>query len=225
MSDKGQDPKTGNGGGGAGGADGGNGSAPPPKKANPFEGVSFAIEFGSDCNNNTLCPITRRVYRGKWVASNVKGRVADDWFNRMPDLPGHMIVVDGANRTVTFVDPLESPEYRDTLKEAQDVLKGRGWGDEPDEREDLKSLSDDDLKNWIYWCRRWVDNSQAEAIRGTRVPTMEQVVGLPGQVRYNQFEMHEDRAEHPDMKRIPPYRVPVKPRERKLKRQKRNRDD
>lgn len=212
MSEKKDQPPAGNGGGGA---------DPQPAK-NAYAGIAFAIEFGSEHNNNTLCPITRRQYRGKWVASNVKGRVPDDWFSRMPDLPGHVIVFDGSKRAVTIIDPLDTPDFKDVLKEAQEVLKGRGMGDEPDETEELTDLTDDDLKNWVYWCRRWVDGMQADAIRGTRVPKMEDVTKLPGRVAYNQFEMHEDRETHPDMKRIPPYRAPVPPKQRQKKRRSRS---
>jgi len=217
--DKNAKPQAGD--GGAGGGD------PNPPKANPFAGIAFAIEFGGPNNENTLCPITRRKYRGKWVMSNVKGRVPEDFFSRMPDLPGHMLVIDGKSRTVTFLDPLDKEGFREVLAEAQSVLQGRGWGDEPDEEEVLTNCPDDVLKEYIYWCRRWVDNAQAAAINGTKVPEMKAVEALPGKVRYNQFEMSNSgkRDSYPNMADIPPYRAPTPPKVRKMKREKRRRDN
>jgi hypothetical protein len=223
-------PEGGSGGGGGaeggGGGSGGGRGPGPAKKDNKFAGIQFVIEFASAHNNKTLCPITRREYRGRWVGSNVKNRVPDDNFSRMPDLPGIRIAFDGTNRRVEILDPLELAEYRDILKDAQDVLRSYpGWGDEPEERDSRTDQTDDELKEWAYWARRWIDNQQAEAIGGSRVPEMDAIMSLPGRVRYNQFDMSGKKESYPDMREIPNYRPPVPPKKRRLKRSRRDRED
>ena len=43
-------------------------------------------------------------------------------------------------------------------------------------------LTDDQVKTWCYWCRRLVDAGQAVAADGGRVPSMDEVKKMPGEI-------------------------------------------
>ena len=188
---------------------------------NPFAGVRLVVEFSTVSNNSTLCPITRRLYRGAWKNNHLRGRLADEKFSRMPDLPGIQIAIDGQRRIVQIIDPLTTEKYSDVLRAAQEVLENLGWGDEPEETDTRENQSDDQLREWVYWCRRWLDTEQVEVVAG-QVPEMREIDQLPGRVRFNQFDMSPNGKDlYPDPKDRPPYAAPPKQRTKKAHRKKR----
>lgn len=201
---------------------GGDNPAPPPAPQPKGKGAAFVIEFASDQNNETLCPITRRKYRGRWTGSNVKNRVPDDRFARMPDMPGHQIAFDGPGRRLEIVDPMGFPDNRDILREAKSVYKEMNWQEpEPSETRTVQLKTDDLFKTWLYWVRRWLDNSQAVVVRG-RVPEMAEIELLPGRVEHNQFDASPKRDKFPDPTDRPAYEAPPQPRGRDGKRGRRD---
>lgn len=173
--------------------------------ANQFASIAFEVEFANDSNGNTLCPITKRRWRGRWSLGNMKNRLPDDNFN-MPDLPGMRVQVNGKNRKVHAYDPLSLTESRNLLKEARTVAARFGIGSEPEKPYIGESLNDDDLKQWCYWCRRWIDNGQVVLLAG-RIPEMAAILALPGQVVYNSFDLS---GPSPVVGKVPAYRPPSK---------------
>lgn len=158
----------------------------------PFAGT-FTIEIGNAQNGQVMCPITRRFLRGRWDNQNIRGRVADDKFAGMPDLPGLRITVDGRAGTVTVTDPLADPANREVLKAAKAVYKACNWGDpEPEPTRTFANLSADRMKLWVYWCRRWVDAADATETRG-KVPEMADIEALAGRVERNLLDSSSKR--------------------------------
>lgn len=170
----------------------GGGKADGTQAGKPFAGT-FTIEFGNAQNGTVICPITRRVYRGRWDNQHLRGRVADDKFAGMPDLPGLRLTVDGRAKTVTVTDPLADPVNRETLKEAKAVYRACNWGDpEPEPVRTFGNLTPDKLKLWVYWCRRWLDSRDATEVRG-QVPEMAAVEALEGRVERNLLDSSHKR--------------------------------
>jgi hypothetical protein len=185
---------------------------------NPFGGVRFVVEFATVNNNGTLCPITKKLHRGRWTMNNIKSRVPDDRFARMPDLPGIQILFDGRGRKVQILDPLVTDKYAEVLALAQDVMQQFGWPDEPEETDTRTEQTNDQLKEWVYWARRWLDAEQVEVVQGN-VPEMSEVEALPGRVEHNNFDLSLNKESFPDAKKRPPYKAPPKIKQ-KVKRRK-----
>jgi hypothetical protein len=180
-----------------------------PAAANGYATVSFEIEFATKQNNSVSCPITRRTYRGRWDNGNVKARVADDRFATCPIVPGHRIKFNGKERSVEVYDPLSTREFRDTLKELKETVRQQfaGTTGEPDESVVYAKLSDDRLKQWCYWARRWLDQGCAERVSGG-VPEMDAVEKMPGRVERNTFDTSARRDKFPV--EVPQYIPPGK---------------
>lgn len=192
--------------------DGGDPAAAPTAPRVEF---SFVIEFQNATNATILCPITRRIYRSAWINSNVRGRMPDDKFSRMPDLPGIQIAVETRGRRVAVVDPLGRPENADILSEANAVHRQMSWGArEPDEAAVFQDLPADTFKLWAYWCRRWIDNKDAVLVSG-EVPEMRTIERLPGRIEHNQFDASPKRDKFPDEADRPAYMPPPAPRARR----------
>lgn len=178
-------------------------------EANAYRDVKFVVEFATRQNNYVACPITRRLYRGRWDPINVKGRQPDDRFATCPVIPGLRIQFDGVARRVSVLDPLADPKFREVLREARAAVKSM-WGHEPepDEPAVFERLTDDVLKAWAYWCRRWLDQGAAERVSGA-VPEMDDLTNtLPGRVERNTFETSARRDKFPAD--VPPYIPPGK---------------
>jgi len=164
---------------------------------NPFHGVSFSAEFVTGQNNQLLCPLTRRVYRGRWDPTAIKNRVPDDRFASFPTVPGHVLVFSGATRLVTVKDPLAERPLAGVLKQAQAAVVAMNWPKpDPTPERVYKGLPDGRLKEWCYWVRRWLDAGQVAVLSGT-VPEMAEVERLPGQIERNLFDSSAKRERFP----------------------------
>lgn len=185
---------------------------------NPFAGIKFAVEFATDHNNQTLCPISMRTYRGRFEMQNVKGRMPDDRFVNMPDIPGEVILVDGTARVVEVRDPLSDPDARETLKEARAVHRAMNWKEpDPNETKRIDPANDDDLKRHVYWCRRWLDAKQIVVLHG-KIPPMDVILLLPGRLEFHSFDQDQERDKHSQeygKGRVRPYKPPAFPKKKR----------
>jgi len=190
-------------------AGGGAGSPPvqPVAARNAFAGVSFEIEIATPQNNNVVCAMNNRHLRGRFDMSLIKGRMPDDRFARCPTIPGVRMQYDGARRVVAFVDPLADPKNRDVTREIQAAVQAMGWPKpEPAKAVVYERVSDDHMKEWAYWARRWLDAGQCDVLRGTNVPSMDEIEGLPGRIERNRMDTSQKRERFP--LDVPAY-VPV----------------
>lgn len=199
---------------------------PPPAPPTPVASVPpirFKIEFATPENGNTQCQITRREYRGRFAMDSIslKGRLPDDRFMNMPDLPGHTLEVDSSHRTVDFRDPLEDPENREILRDAKATYAALGWGNpEPDEAiRHGPNLPVEVFKLWVYWCRRWLDSRQVVVLSG-QVPPMEAILKMPGEMEFHLMtenqEMERKGYEYGKGK-LRPYQPPKHPKGRRAR--------
>lgn len=184
----------------------GNGGAPAGRFA-------FTVEMGDSKNRCMVWPLDQRNLRGRWRRDNIAGVTTDDRFALMPDLPGHCITMDAAKKAAIIFDPLSDPKNERILKKAQAVAEAI-WGTKcaGDQAVRNDDMSDDEVKTWAYWVRRYLDARQCRVVRGT-VPEMAEILALPGRVAHHNF----DQGSAAKDKQEPPAKyVPMKFQEEDL---------
>lgn len=169
------------------------GATVPPKPSSVVASVDFVVQISDAKNRNVMWPPSKRQLRGQWAWDNLRGVTVDDRFQRMPDLPGMVIAVRGRNGYI--VDPLNNVKNKAILDEAQAVCQAAfatKFG--PEEDVVVGAMTDDELKNWCYWVRRFLDNRQVTVLRG-QVPSMAEIDKFPGKLFRDAFD-HGPNAKH-----------------------------
>lgn len=178
-----------------GGADA-NQNPPPitPPQAERRRGPNFAfvVEFAGAHNENIMCPIDQRVYRGRWSRSNLTrtGTQVEGDFASMPDLPGMCLLVNTAQNIVRMFDPLKDEVNAKLLARAQRIAlavtgvkmtpeKGRVWRD--------GTATDNLKKTFVFWVRRLLDVNLVRVVRG-KVPEWAEIQKLPGMIQLRQYD-------------------------------------
>lgn len=163
-------------------------------RGEPRARVKFMIEVGDDRNRSVMFPpLGQRILRGRWRMSNNRGQNPDEDFVEMPDLPGMMIAVDETSReaVIRVFDPLGLEKNKTVLEKAKRIVKSKfNVRCGPDRNFKVATPPADQLKNFLYWCRRLVDNGTAEVVQGD-IPSMEAITARPGRI---QFEVYDQKA-------------------------------
>ncbi len=184
--------------GGAAGGEGGGPVSPipvlsPAELFKKFATIRWAVEFSTKTNENVVCPLTKKTLRGRWSNANLRGRTADNAIASMPDIPGIMVVFDGAKRIVEYRDPLAEESAVQLLKTIRGICKEcRILQPDPDKKRSFPELTLDRMKQYCYWARRWTDGEQVVLTAGA-VPTMAEVDLLPGRVELELFNVNAAR--------------------------------
>jgi hypothetical protein len=161
----------------------------------------IVIEMGDDRNRRFLYAPTGQELRGWWKKANLIGMTMDQRMTQMPDLPGMYICLDCKRARLRVLDPLNAPENKGLLAQAQAVHKDvfrTNAGPETDKLEE--GLNDTRLKTNLYWMRRLVDSGSARIVSG-ELPTLEQIETLPGMTRaevWNSSARARKYREEPD---------------------------
>ena len=149
--------------------------------------IEFTIELGDRLNSNHIWPINKKTLRGAWkndnarhLALDTEGRYAA--MRQMRDIPGTHIHVNTQRRTARIYDPLGEPSNKELLAHhvrIQEQTEGKKCG--PDKVDLYSELTAEEIKTWLYWCRRKLDAQQACEVNGT-VPAMGEILAMPGKI-------------------------------------------
>jgi len=150
------------------------------------------VEIADECNRSVMFHPLQQKLRGRWDSQNVSYKRAHQALARLPNvIPGIQIIVDTNRKTRGYFDPLSKPEHAgtiDLLKQAKEEISGITPGCNPWPAVKFDNSSDSDIKTWLYWMRRLVDNGQAILIGDpASLPSMEEIESLKGDVFVGQF--------------------------------------
>lgn len=163
--------------------------------------TEVVIEIGDHRNRNILWPITQVVLRGRWNRSNLSGTTMAQVMTAMPDLPGMHISCDPSRQQARIFDPLADESNADLLFKAQRIHEQAYRTTAGPEKPILQeNMTDTEIKTWLYWMRRFVDNNQARIIHG-HLLDQEDIKKLPGKTKceLNNSSIHAKKfREDPD---------------------------
>jgi hypothetical protein len=145
------------------------------------------VEIADERNSNVMWPITKVLLRGRWARVNTLGQTMAQVMQPLPDIPGLHVGVDCARKLSKILDPLNEPRNAELVKKIQAVLKEafrQVYGPEKDVVQE--GLSDGEIKSWLYWMRRLVDNGQAVVIKG-ELPDLKAIRALPGKIAIENY--------------------------------------
>jgi hypothetical protein len=142
------------------------------------------VEVGDDKCRCMQWPMTKQTLRGAWVKANLFSVTMHPSLQACPDLPGMRVGLDARAGRGRVFDPLNLPEFKETLEKAQAALESGPWRKKygPEKDVEYPSLRPSEVKSWLYWMRRLVDGKSAKVLSG-RLPTMEEIEALPGKTR------------------------------------------
>lgn len=192
-----------------------NARQPQPRSREPIQRnanltVSYAcvVEIADSRNGNVLWPITQAVLRGKWARANIPAQSYPERLQEMPDLPGMHIAIDTNRRKGSVFDLLSRSTHKDLLKKAnRQHLAIWGVECEPERDITLATMTDNQMKSWLYWIRRMLDAKQCVCVEGT-VPSMAQIEAMPGTFMTNVFDASVHVKKETE-KSVYPYVAPV----------------
>lgn len=149
----------------------------------------FAVEVCSADNSYWIFPPAQMRLRGHFSAAAVAhvNKTSDALrrlLSEVHDIPGIVIRVDSERMRGEILDPLAStPEGTKLLARINEIFAGnpgdfpasqRGWDSVPQE------LTNNTLKDWLYWMRRGIESGVAKLIGQTPLPSLEQIQAMPG---------------------------------------------
>lgn len=158
---------------------------------------NVVIEISTPTCGNIVWPHPRMMLRGEWRRDAIIGISARPGLQKMPSIPGLRIAFNGASRSVKVYDPLASVENATLLAEIHrcydelflaNATRGHAGGPEPERH--YPDLSNDDLKTWLWWMRRHVDEGNAKLIAGN-LPTSGEIRKLAGKTLVETFQSRE----------------------------------
>jgi hypothetical protein len=180
---------------------------------NAFEAISFVAEIddGKGGRLQLNCrPRLGKIVRGRFDLAKLGERIMDDRLKGLPTvIPGILFSFNGAARKIGFHDPLAFPKNQALRKAVGDAIKNyTGQDQSPEKVVEYAELSDDDLKNWLYWMRRHLDAKQIVVHKGA-VPDMKVIEKMPGRVRHQPMDKNP-KAEFvkPDFPYLAPGQSP-----------------
>lgn len=165
---------------------------PEPSKTGPDKGdlnhFRFCFELRLPNCGNALWPPTQELLRGRWSLLEAKGGgPVNAAFAKMPDLPGLCIEVDTRGRRARIFDPLsqDTESAKRRLEEASLMVKhlnGSNQGSAP--TREYEQLSDNEIKLWCYWSRRYELAGNLKMVKGS-IPTELEMNEMPGLIPAN----------------------------------------
>lgn len=140
----------------------------------------IAIEIASRRNSQTTFGPTMSKLRGRFSIYNLpRGSTsANTDLMQMPEIPGQQVWINPATRTGRIVDPLNREEHKNKIEEMNRVIS-TFKGEEPRKAVDDRSfpnLTDDQIRTWLYWMRRLVDEKKAVVAAGN-LPQLTEIRG------------------------------------------------
>lgn len=139
------------------------------------------IEIADDRNRSVLWPCTKRLLRGRWLRANLLGITMHRDIQTMPDIPGMRVSLNCATKTAKTTDPLNEPRQKELCERLKTVLSELfRIPSGPEKDSEKTNLSPSEVKTWLYWMRRLVDNAQALVISGA-LPELEDIAKLEGE--------------------------------------------
>jgi len=155
--------------------------------AQPRRNIEFVIEIGDRLNGTHQWPPTKKFLRGAWKLENTRNMDLDPEgqfaiMRQMRDIPGMCIHVSTQRKTARIFDPLAEPSNKDLLANITATYE-RAWGKKcgPDKPTVVDDMNADEIKTWLYWCRRYVDN-RCCSIRQGDVPAVQEIFAMPGTI-------------------------------------------
>lgn len=186
---------------------------PQQPQGNPFAQVGeVTIEISTPNCGNVLWPHPRMLLRGEWRRDSIIGVSAQPGLQKMPTIPGLRIRFNGRERTVTVYDPLTLPENATTLADVhraydQLFLSNAAVGSaphagKPEPEKVYPDQSATDLKTWLHWMRRHVDEGNARLVSGS-LPSCQEISRFQGKTLVETFQSNETTKYLEDRKREP----------------------
>ena len=150
------------------------------------------IEIADECNRSVVFHPLQQKLRGRWDAQNVSYKRAHQALAQLPNvIPGIQVIIDTNRKTRGYIDPLANSEHEETVEKirvAREQVSGISPGHNPWPPVKFENSTHNELKTWMYWMRRLVDNKQAIIIGNTdSLPTMADIESMPGEIFVGQF--------------------------------------
>lgn len=175
------------------------GGAPPVAAAQPepsrVPGIGeIEVEFADKRNRSKMWPPTRNTYRGAWNKANLIADERSERIEQIPDIPGVRLYISPERKQAIIFDPLSQKENADQCRGIADAIKTQfGSTQGPMETVKYPKLTPSDVKTWLYWLRRMLDNNDIRVITGS-VPEMEAIEALPGQTEMGAFDSSPNKC-------------------------------
>lgn len=171
----------------------------------------FAIERAAPGNTGSFWPPTQTPIRGRWDHMETHcGNACPEYLKLVREfryIQGQCVEIDVDNRTMRVYDPYGEPSNKETLAKLirlnNAIAEARGGnfaftnGVEPELV--VRDATPDQLKEWLFCARRWLDKGKAVEVRGRGLsawPTMDAIVALPGKIRESFFNEIETKVNY-----------------------------
>ncbi len=157
----------------------------------------FGMEFALPRNGNAYWPLTLETLRGRWESSYVSGQSPSEQIGRLhqsfPVIRGVCIEVDTVKRRARIFDPYapgeeEADKWEKLNLLVESVPVAGKLGMEPMRSVETKEMSADQLKDWMYQCRKHIEGGKAIPLTGKGYrewPSLDDVKKMPGKCRAN----------------------------------------
>lgn len=177
----------------------------------------YVIEVASKTNQNLRFGPLGVVLRGRWDHSRAARFPLSETaqlgglFEAAPVIPGQHIYVDLDKSVAGAFDPLRVTESgrRMWAKIESHFRKVEGRTLQPADTIELTNLGPDQIKDFLYWMVRTVEDNKAEVVDSSaRLPSLEEVKQMPGRRTLN----HGFTSHDPETRRYEEqfeYAVPV----------------
>lgn len=171
---------------------------PPKGAAEPAPGETqyhaFCIQISGPRNENVVCPFDRQKARGKWSKDGYGTAEPGEAVRKMPTIPGICFLVNTAQRTIRRFDPLGQPANANLLKKISRIMgimqEADGLQAKPEDTKVWTECTDEELKNFTFWCRKMFDLKLCEMVKpeGGEPPTFKEIQLMPGDFRIGSFD-------------------------------------
>ena len=156
--------------------------------------AAIVIEIADECNRSVLFHPNQMKLRGRWDSQRVSYKRPHPALAKLPPIiPGIQIRVDIQKKLTGIFDPLSLPENAhiiNAIKDARQEVSGISPGHDPWPAINRKDCADTEIKTWLYWMRRLVDEGQAVIVGPEdSLPTLEQLEALKGDIHISQFNV------------------------------------
>lgn len=165
----------------------------------------FAIERAAPGNSNSFWPPTQTAFRGRWDhVQTTMGSSAPEYIQLVREFPhimGQCVEIDMDRMRMRIYDPYAQPENKERAEKLIRLNNSLSIerkainavdGFEPDLV--VEKPTHDQIKEWLYCGRNWLDKNKAVELRGRGLspwPTMDAIIAMPGKIRdgfFNEME-------------------------------------
>ncbi len=147
-----------------------------------FEKNEIAIAFESKQNRRFAFESMGMQVRGTWRVAAMTGNPCSGFerYGNMPDVPGHVAVLDPKARTLRVEDPLGWRENKHLLEEINDITKvcRAPKTIKPEDTSLKRNMSDDDIVTALWEMRAHVDGKRAYELTHGKLPKQEDILAM-----------------------------------------------